>query len=135
MEIIRNADGTLVVPVVQQRQHGDDDDATKPTDDDATESHAEVTAALASLDPLALSPSAMSPPALSTPALSELASRRGPVPTLPGAPAPDPSAALAAAFGTEGHADTPRPKRMPCGRYWTLTSSPSVSSDLSCVLT
>jgi len=31
MEIVRNADGTLVVPVQQDRRHGDDDGADAPT--------------------------------------------------------------------------------------------------------
>jgi hypothetical protein len=40
MEIIRNADGALVVPVHEQRHHADDDDASSPTDGESTETHA-----------------------------------------------------------------------------------------------
>ncbi len=43
MDIVRNADGTLVVPVQIERQHETDDEATSPapaTDDDTTETTA-----------------------------------------------------------------------------------------------
>jgi hypothetical protein len=44
MEIVRNADGSLVVPVQQQRQHhGDDDDSSVAADRESTESHAAPT--------------------------------------------------------------------------------------------
>jgi hypothetical protein len=40
MEIVRNADGSLVVPVPQQRQHaGDDDDSSAGADGNANETH------------------------------------------------------------------------------------------------
>ena len=42
MEIVRNADGTLIVPVEPGRQHADDDD-TGAGDDDGVESKSEPT--------------------------------------------------------------------------------------------
>jgi hypothetical protein len=44
MEIVRNADGSLVVPVQEQRQHhGDDDASSGATDDESRETHAAPT--------------------------------------------------------------------------------------------
>ena len=43
MEIVRNADGTLVVPVQPGRHDGDDDDASSPADGESTQSHAAPT--------------------------------------------------------------------------------------------
>lgn len=44
MEIVRNDDGTLVVPVEQQRQHGGDDDAAPAgADGESTDTHVPAT--------------------------------------------------------------------------------------------
>ena len=41
MDIVRNADGTLVVPVTPERRHDTDDDAAAPVGDDAAATDAE----------------------------------------------------------------------------------------------
>lgn len=47
MEIVRNADGSLVVPVQQQRQHAGDDDASSAgADGNSNETHAAPTTRL-----------------------------------------------------------------------------------------
>jgi hypothetical protein len=43
MEIVRNADGALVVPIPESRQHGDSGDSSGNTDGESTETHAAPT--------------------------------------------------------------------------------------------
>lgn len=43
MDIVRNADGTLVVPVAPERRHVSDDTTDAPTDDEATQVEADPT--------------------------------------------------------------------------------------------